>query len=399
MARRVVITGVGIVTAHGTGYEANLEGMRSGKDSISLIKAFDVSVYRGKTGGEAKGFSFDMPLKTLRRDRLDRSSQLLLTVVEEARRQAGITLDGTLAQVFLGTTLGGMISGTRYHADYIRKGGGLARPSLLTDYLAHFQGEHLMEEYGINGSAMTLSDACASGANAIGYAFHSIRDGLTDVAIAGGYDPMCEFTFAGFNSLQAVTPTLCRPFDSRRDGLVLGEGAAVLIMEELGSAIRRGANILGEVVGFGASSDAYHSTRPDPDARGAISAIRAALDDACIWASDIDYINAHGTATHYNDLMEAKAINSVFGKRAVPVSSVKPMIGHLLGAAGAVEAVVSLMAINEGFIPQNLNCESVDPACRINVVREPAPRASIKRVLSNSFGFGGANASLVLQGF
>ncbi len=399
MARRVVITGVGIVTAHGTGYEANLDGMRSGRDSIGPVRSFDVSVYRGKTGGEAKGFSFDMPLRTLRRDRLDRSSQLLLTVVEEARRRSGITLDGTQALVFLGTTLGGMISGTRYHADYIRKGSGLARPSLLTDYLAHFQGEHLMEEYGIYGSAMTLSDACASGANAIGYAFRSIRDGLADVAIAGGYDPMCEFTFAGFNSLQAVTPTLCRPFDSNRDGLVLGEGAAVLIMEELGSAIRRGAKILGEVAGFGASSDAHHSTRPDPDALGAVSAIKAALDDACVYASDIDYINAHGTATPYNDLMEAKAIGAVFGGRPVPVSSIKPMIGHLLGAAGAVEAVVSLMAINEGFIPQNINCESIDPECRINVVRESAPRASIKRVLSNSFGFGGANASLVLQGF
>lgn len=399
MRRRVVITGVGIVTAHGTGYEANLDGMRSGRDSIGAIKSFDVSPYRGKTGGEAAGFTFDMPLKRLRTSRLDRSSRFLLTALDEASRTSGVDLNGLEALVFLGTTLGGMISGTRYHADYIRKGPDRSRPSLLTDYLAHFQGEHIMEEYGINGFAMTYSDACASGANAIGYAFHSIRDGLTDVAIAGGYDPMCEFTFAGFNSLQAVTPTLCRPFDERRDGLVLGEGAAVLIMEESGSAIRRGARILGEVVGFGASSDAHHSTRPDPDAKGAVSAIRAALDDASVLAADIDYINAHGTATPYNDHMEAKAIGAVFGGRPVPVSSIKPMIGHLLGAAGAVEAVVSLMAINEGFIPQNINCENIDPACPISVVREPAPSASVKRVLSNSFGFGGANASLVLQGF
>lgn len=399
MKRRVVITGVGIVTAHGTGYEANLEGMRLGRDSIAAIRSFDVSAYRGKTGGEASGFSFNRPLQKLRRKRLDRSSQFLLTAFEEARLQSGLDLNGVEASVSLGTTLGGMISGTRYHADYIRKGRDRARPSFLTDYLAHFQAEHIMEEYGIIGSAATYSDACASGANAIGYAFHSIRDSITDVAIAGGYDPMCEFTFAGFNSLQAVTPALCRPFDQRRDGLVLGEGAAVLVMEDLGSATKRGARILGEVAGFGASSDAHHSTRPDPDARGAISAIKAALDDACVLSSDIDYINAHGTATPYNDHMEAKAINAVFGRRPVPVSSIKPMIGHLLGAAGAVEAVVSLMAIKEGFIPQNINCERIDPLCQVSVVLEPVPRASIKRVLSNSFGFGGANASLVFQGF
>jgi 3-oxoacyl-[acyl-carrier-protein] synthase II len=400
-SRRVVVTGLGIITAHGVGYDANLTSMRQGRDSIGAINAFDASAYRGVKGGEATGFTGDRTLKRLRKKRLDRSSLFLLTAFDEALAMAG--LDGINEPMYmaLGTTLGGMLSGQRYHSMGLAKGFERAKASLLTDYLAHSQAANLMEEYGLSGQTRTFSDACASGTNAIGSAYEKIRNGAFDVALAGGYDTMCEFTFAGFNSLQAVTPTRCRPFDKARDGLVLGEGAGLLILEDAEHAAARGAEVLGEVIGYGASSDAFHSTRPDPEAKGAVAAIRTALASAGLTPSDIDYINAHGTATPYNDLMEARAIAEVFGtngRASVPVSSIKSMIGHLLGASGAVEAIVTLMALKEGFIPPNINCEEVDPECPVNISTQPDCQATLKRAVSNSFGFGGANAALVLAG-
>lgn len=395
MLRRVVITGAGVVTAHGAGYAANLSAFMEGRDSIRDISSFDTSGYRGGRGGEVPGLPPLNP-RRLKGRRLDRATLLLLAAFEEARLASGLQFEGTEALVSLGTTLGGMISGARYHAG-ILKGAGRARPSLLLDYLAHYQAAHLKEEYSIEGAAATFSDACASSANSIGYAFHAIRSGTSDVAVAGGYEPMSEFTFAGFNSLQAITPGSCRPFDRDRDGLVLGEGSAILVLEELSRALGRDAAILGEVTGYGASSDAYHSTRPDPEARGAIAAIEEALADAGLSGKDIDYINAHGTATPYNDQMEARAIMKVFGGRPVPVSSVKPMIGHTLGASGAIEAVVALMAVREGFLPPNINMAVQDPELRVNIVKEPVKGVPVKRVLSNSFGFGGANACLVME--
>ncbi|VAV82250.1 3-oxoacyl-[acyl-carrier-protein] synthase, KASII [hydrothermal vent metagenome] len=400
--KRVVVTGVGIITAHGMGYGENLVAMKEGRDSIGPITAFDASAYRGTLGGEVKGFSFDRPLTRLRRSRLDRSSLMLLAAFDEALAMAGLDKINDPIYMALGTTLGGMLSGQRYHGMGIEKGFDKTKASLLTDYLAHSQAANLMEEYGLKGQARTFSDACASGTNAIGSAFEKIRSGAFDIAISGGYDTMCEFTFAGFNSLQAVTPERCRPFDKERDGLVLGEGAGLLILEDMEYARRRGAAVLGEVTGYGTSSDAFHSTRPDPEARGAVAAINTALESAGVSPGDIDYINAHGTATPYNDLMEARAIAKVFGKcdgqEGVPVSSVKSMIGHLLGASGAVEAISALMAIREGFIPPNINCGEVDPECNVNISTEPNCSAPLKRAISNSFGFGGANACLVLEG-
>ncbi len=404
--KRVVVTGVGIITAHGMGYGENLVAMKEGRDSIGPITAFDASAYRGTLGGEVKGFSFDRPLKRLRRSRLDRSSFMLLAAFDEALAMAGLDEINDPLYMALGTTLGGMLSGQRYHGMGIEKGFDKAKGSLLTDYLAHSQGANLMEEYGLKGQVRTFSDACASGTNAIGSAFEKIRYGGFDIAVSGGYDTMCEFTFAGFNSLQAVTPARCRPFDKKRDGLVLGEGVGLLILEDIEHARRRGAAVLGEITGYGTSSDAFHSTRPDPEARGAAAAIRTALLSAGISPGDVDYINAHGTATPYNDLMEARAIAEVFGKYdgqsdglgGVPVSSIKSMIGHLLGASGAVEAISALMAIKEGFIPPNINCGEVDPECKVNIATEPDSSALLKRAISNSFGFGGANACLVLEG-
>jgi len=395
--RRVVITGLGILSAHGNGVKANQKGFKKGIDSTSEISAFDVSGYRGKSGGELRGLPYTGALNKKRARRLDRSSLLLLAAFEEAILSAGLERPQDNCLLSLGTTLGGMISGMRYHRQVIELGFEKARPGLIVDYLAHNQAENLMREFDFQAEAYTFSDACASSSNSIGFAFHRVRSGDVDMAVAGGYDTMCEFTVAGFNALQAISVTKCRPFDMTRDGLILGEGAALIILEEMDSALKRGAKPLGEIIGYGASSDAFHSTRPDPEAKGAVSAIRAALDDAGTSPHDIDYINAHGTATPYNDVMEARAIREVFGEQNVPVSSIKPMVGHTLGASGAVEAVATVLALKEGFIPPNINYVEPDPECGLHISTEPDREALLTKAVSNSFGFGGANAVLVFQ--
>lgn len=399
MNRRVAITGAGLITALGIGKKQNLSGILEGRNTINQIESFDIRDYRSKTGGEIKGFNFSRKIRKLKSSRIDKATKLLLTTIDEALFEAG--LENSLpvdTGVFLGTTLGGMLSGEIYHRNIILS--KKAKPSLLLDYLAHYQGIHISKEYGLKHAAFTISNACASGTNAIGFAYDEIRTGVVNTAIAGGYDTMCEFTFAGFNSLQAITNTLCRPFDKKRDGLVLGEGVGIVVLEEMSSAISRNANILAEIIGYGKSSDAFHITRPVPDGSGAALAISRALTSAGIDALDIDYINAHGTGTPYNDVMEAKAIHKIFGAagKNIPVSSVKSMIGHLLGGAGAVEAVITIMAMNNGILPPNINYETPDPECNLNIVHTPGQRANIKRAISNSFGFGGANAAIVFQG-
>lgn len=398
MIRRVAVTGIGIITALGIGKKENLSGIIKGQNTIKEITSFDVSGYRGKTGGEIPEFNFSRKLKRLKSSRLDRATKLLLTAIDEALDEAGIANSlSPDTSLILGTTLGGMLSGMAYHKEIIH--GKKARPSLLLDYLAHYQAIHIAKEYGLNSAALTISNACASGTNAIGIAYNEICRGNIDTAIAGGYDTMCEFTFAGFNSLQAVTQALCRPFDKNRDGLALGEGAGILLLEEMSHALSRNADIIAEIIGYGESSDAFHMTAPEPNGNGASLALSRALNSAGISAGDVDYINAHGTGTLYNDAMEARAIQKVFGSASknIPVSSVKSMIGHLLGGAGTVEAVAAIMAMNEGILPPNINYKTPDPECCLNIVDKSGQKASIKRVVSNSFGFGGANAVIVLQ--
>jgi len=399
MKKRAVITGVGILTALGAGLEANLSGITQGRSAIAEITSFDVSGYRVTTGGEVRSdLACRLNSGTRAAGRCDRGTSLLLAAASEAIDRAG--LKGAMAPqtpIFAGTTLGGMIGGTAYHRAIVAK--RRARPSLVLDYLSHVQAARLRDALGLAGAIHAVSNACASGANAIGFAFREIQSGEADCAVAAGYDTMSEFTYAGFNSLQALSPTVCRPFDRNRDGLALGEGAAVLIIEELGRARARGARILAEISGYGESSDSFHITRPDPSGAGAAAAMDMAIDDAGTSPTQIDYINAHGTGTPPNDTMEAAAIQSVFGPYGarVPVSSTKPMTGHLLGGAGVVEAVVTVMAMNSGMLPPNLNYSTPDPACELNIIDKPGQRADIKVALSNSFGFGGANAALIFK--
>jgi len=395
--RRVVVTGIGIITPHGVGQEVNWLKIKAGVSSIGEIVSFDAFHYRANNGGEAKEF-IATSLNNLNGRRIDRSSHMLIHAAREALVDSGIPeiIQDMPVLLSFGTTLGGMLSGEAFHRDVIRRGLKRARLPLVSDYLAHCQVINLFKEFKLRGDFRVFSNACSSGTNAIGHAFNSIRHGEYDVAVCGGYDTMSEFTFAGFNALMAVTPILCRPFDKNRDGLVLGEGTGVLILEELGHAANRKARIYGEIAGYGESTDAYHMTSPEPSGSVAAAAIIAALEDA--GNPEIDYINAHGTGTKYNDAMEAKAITTAFGDRArrIPVSSVKPMIGHLLGAAGAVEAIISLLSIIYKCLPPNLNYITPDPECDLNIVREVI-KYNIKTVVSNSFGFGGSNASIIME--
>jgi len=398
--RRIVITGTGIVTALGKGREINREKMLAGVSAIRSIKAFDSRKYRSGQGGEAREF-VEADLYNLDSKRLDRATHLLIGATREALTEAGMcdTVGEMPVLVCLGTTLGGMLSGQSFHREALEKGLLKARTSLLSDHLAACQAINLFREFKLRGDYRILSDACASGTNAIGHAFRSLRSGEYDIAICGGYDTMSEFTFAGFNSLMVVSPGLCRPFDKNRNGLVLGEGSGMLVLEELEHAIKRGAAITGEIMGYGESSDGYHMTTPEPDGKGASAAICGAMADA--GNPDIHYINAHGTGTVLNDIVESRAIVRALGETAVnmPVSSIKPMIGHLLGAAGAVEAIATLFAIRHKTPPPNINFETPDPECPLNIVTRPHERHEVRIALSNSFGFGGSNASIILGEF
>jgi 3-oxoacyl-[acyl-carrier-protein] synthase II len=249
---------------------------------------------------------------------------------------------------------------------------------------------------GINAPCLVIANACASGTNAIGHAFECVRSGRYDRVLAGGYDAISELVFVGFDSLQAATPDQCRPFDRARNGMVLGEGAAILALENYASARARGAEILGEVIGYGISTDNHHLTQPNPNGEGPARAMRQALERARINAGEIDYINAHGTATQFNDAAEGKAIGELFDY--VPVSSSKGMMGHSLGAAGAIEAIIGLLALREQMLPPNIHFERGDPELSLNVIANEARPERIRTVLSNSFGFGGTNATIILRG-
>jgi 3-oxoacyl-[acyl-carrier-protein] synthase II len=299
----------------------------------------------------------------------------------------------------LGTTSGGMALAETYLRHALRSPQSQRQQATrVMNYQAQRQALDVCDAFGFSGPITIISNACASGANAIGHAWELLRAGHAEQALTGGHDALCQITFAGFDSLQALSPTPCRPFDARRDGLSLGEGAAILVLETLDHARRRGAEILGEIIGYGAVTDVHHLTQPHPEGNAALAAMRAACASAGMTPEQIDYVNAHGTATLQNDSTEAAAINRWAGARAttLPVSSTKASIGHLLGAAGAVEAVVCLMALRGQWLPPEMSLKKIDPACRFPVVRELVDK-KIEVALSNSFGFGGANASLIFR--
>lgn len=295
----------------------------------------------------------------------------------------------------IGTTSGGMSFGQDYYRALHQHGNLRRAPEWVANYPPQKPVLDAQNEFGISVPCFVIANACASGTNAIGRAFESIRSGNYERVLTGGYDALSELVFVGFDSLQAATPEKCRPFDRDRTGMVLGEGAAVLALENFDSARKRDAEILGEIVGYGISTDNHHLTQPDPSGSGPRRAMEQALQSAGCAANQVNYINAHGTATPFNDAAEGKAIMELFG--SVPVSSTKSMIGHSLGAAGAIEAVVCLLALQSQFLPPNINFRAPDSDLGLNIVANESRDAKIDMVLSNSFGFGGTNASVLIS--
>lgn len=399
-APRVVITGAGIVTSLGIGWETNAEGFRLGRVALKPVTLFDVSRQRVKIAGEVTlpDSLPSMQLDARQESRLDRATKLLLLAAHEAWQQSGWKLCAHLP-VVLGTTSGGMGMGEAYYRQALNTPQDHRhQPSRVIQYQAQNQALTLTEAFGFSGPINIIANACASGANAIGHAWELLRRGACERLLAGGYDAISQLVFAGFDSLQALSLTQCRPFDAHRDGLALGEGAAILTLETLDCAQQRGAHILGEIVGYGAALDTHHLTQPHPQGDAALASMTAATRIAGLTPGDIDYINAHGTGTPMNDVAEANAINRWAGDRSVtlPVSSTKSSIGHLLGAAGSVEAVICLMALREQWLPPTSTLQVVDPTCAFPVVQKPTS-AKVEYALTNSFGFGGANASLIMR--
>lgn len=397
---RVVVTGAGIVTALGAGWQINAEGFRAGRTAIRPVTLFDVARQRTKIAAEV-----DLPI-TLPRTRLseknlhriNRAGRMLLLAAHEAWTQSGWA-PGENLPIVLGTTSGEMLLGQDYLEQAIRSPRHFKKQATrVAFYQVQRQGLDLGDAFGFQGPITIIANACASGSNAIGHAYEMLRHGRAEKVLTGGYDALCHLTFAGFDSLQALAPTPCRPFDAERNGLTLGEGAAVLTLETLAGAKKRGAEILGEIIGYGATTDTHHLTQPQPEGNAALAAMNAACARARLSPDKIDYLNAHGTATPQNDATEAMAINRWAGGQAgnILVSSTKASIGHLLGAAGAAEAVVCLMALRGQWLPPEISLNQTDPVCRFQIVREPADR-KIETALSNSFGFGGANASLIFR--
>lgn len=397
---RVVVTGTGIVTALGLGWRSNADGFREGRTAFRPVTLFDVTRQRCKIAAEV-----DLPdslpatqLNSKAHRRLDRASRMLLFAAHEAWTQACWSAGGNIP-IVLGTTSGGMALGEDYLRQAIlspnnRRG----QPTRIAYYQSQQQALDLCNAFGFEGSITIIANACASGSNAIGHAWELIRNRRTECVLTGGFDALCQLTFSGFDSLQALSPQPCRPFDAGRTGLSLGEGAAVLTLESLECARKRGAEILGEIIGYGAATDTHHLTQPHPQGDAALATMTSACNVAGITPRDVDYVNAHGTATPQNDSTEAAAINRWAGERVttLPVSSTKASIGHLLGAAGAVEAVVSLMALREQWLPPELALTTIDPGCRFPIISKPRD-SKLNIVLSNSFGFGGANATLALR--
>ncbi len=396
---RVAITGAGIVTGFGLGWKKNSEGFRLGKTAFRGVTLFDVSRQRVKTAAEV-----DLPekfpktfLSERHLARTDRAAKILLVAAHEAWQQARWTPSENIP-IVLGTTSGGMSLGENYFRQATTQPHfHHQQASRIVHYQAQRQALDLCDAFGFSGPITLIGNACASGANAIGHAWELIRTGQAERVLAGGYDALSQLVFSGFDSLQALSPTRCRPFDAHRDGLALGEGAAVLTLETFQAAEKRGAEILGEIVGYGAATDSHHLTQPHPNGDAALASMNFAAQAANLDAEKIGYINAHGTGTPLNDSAEAAAINRFAGehKTNVPVSSTKSGIGHLLGAAGAVETIVCLMALREQWLPPSI-LETPDPACGFPIVREPTD-AKLEYALTNSFGFGGANATLILR--
>jgi 3-oxoacyl-[acyl-carrier-protein] synthase II len=399
--RRVVVTGLGAITAIGKNVSQFRRSLHEGRVGIGEVTLFDVSKYPSKIGAQIRDYD---PLDYFDRvelRRLSRADQFALIASMEAVGDAGIQKRGKSHPEFgvcLGAGAGGMLSAEQYHR-HLLENRGRARPSLILPFLPSYSTDAVARRFRLCGPKATITTACSSSATSIGYAADLIKRRYAEVMVCGGSDAMSELTFGGFNSLRVVDPAPCKPFDARRLGMTLGEGAAILVLEELDRARARGATIYAEFLGYSAVGEAYHMTSPEASGREQSRTMREAMRAASITADEVDYINAHGTGTPLNDKVETMAIKDALGKRAysVPVSSVKSMVGHCLGSAGAIEAVASVISINHGFVPPTATYGERDEACDLDYVPLRSRRQRVGTVLSNSFAFGGNCTTIVLR--
>jgi len=395
--KRAVITGMGVICATGGTAEEFLVSLKEGRRGIREVTLFDCSGYPSQVAAQIEGYSPLDFFNTKELRRLSRVDQLVLIAAHEAFADAGLrdTINnGERSGVCLGAGAGGMLSAEAYHRQLLE--GKRPRPSLLLPFVPSYATDRLAERYRLQGPRTTITTACSSSATSIAYGAELIRGGGADVMACGGGEALSELTFGGFCSLQVMDPLPCRPFDARRTGLSLGEGAAVLILEEKERAVGRGASIYGELLGYALGGEAFHITAPEETGREEARIMREALNDAGITPREIDYINAHGTGTILNDQVETLAIKEVWGEDAyqTPVSSTKSMIGHCLGAAGGLEAVASLLAMRHHLIPPTAGFERGDEICDLDYVPQPR-RGEVEIVLSNSFAFGGNCTTLI----
>jgi len=405
-AQRVVVTGAGIVCALGSNGPECWKALREGRSGIAPIELAEMDGLRFQNGAEVKGFRATDHFEASRCDLIDRFAQFAVVAAREAVRQAGYEVSGRApfgdagarVAVITGTSMGGQTSLDRGYVAIYKEGRPRPHPFTIPLTMYNAGASQISMDLGITGPAFTISTACASATHAIGQAFGMVRSGAVEAAICGGSEaPFSPGILRAWEAMRVVSPDVCRPFSRDRKGLTLGEGGAMLVLESAERAIERGAKILGEVVGFGMSSDAGHLTLPSLE--GPAAAMRSALNDAGLAAEDVDYINAHGTGTAANDATETAAIRSVFGAQAekLAISSTKSMHGHALGAAGALEAFATLMALREGWLPPTVSYNEADPECNLDVIPNIARQRQIEVALSNSFAFGGLNAVLAFR--
>jgi 3-oxoacyl-[acyl-carrier-protein] synthase II len=409
--RRVVITGIGLISPLGTGTDKTWQALLRGESGIALLTRFDMSRYATRFGGEVKDFD---PLAFIERKEVRKMDPFIrygLAAAEIAVADSGIDradLRSDRAGTYVGSGIGGLGSIEENLKVLWEKGPDRVSPFFLVQTIINEASGQISIRFGAKGPNCANATACSTGTHALGDSARIIARGEADIMIAGGAEaPLTPLSLAGFNAIKAISERndepakASRPFDAKRDGFVMGEGAGVLVLEELGRALKRDARIYAEVVGYGMTSDAYHVAAPAPDGDGAIRVMRRAIEDAGIGPDEIQYINAHGTSTELNDKTETAAIKTVFGghARRLAVNSTKSMTGHLLGAAGGLEAGITALAIHHQIMPPTINYEFPDPDCDLDYVPNAARKAEIVHGLSNSFGFGGTNASLILRRF
>jgi 3-oxoacyl-[acyl-carrier-protein] synthase II len=405
---RVVVTGLGAVTPIGSGADGLLEGVRVGRPGVRAITRFDAAPFASRVAAEVVDFDPARYLDGRQARRLDRFSQFAVVSARQAVADAGLEggqFDRDRIGCFIGTALGGAAFAEEQHTVYLAGGIRRVRPTLALSVFGGAASCNIAIDLGITGPTSANTDSCASGAIALGEAFRLVRAGEVDAMLAGGVEaPLTPLIFGAFDLIRAMSTrngdpaAACRPFDRGRDGFVMGEGAAVLVLERLDHARSRGARIYGEVLGYGSTNDAYHMTAPLPSGRQAARAMQLALADAGLRPEQIDYINAHGSSTPLNDSTETRAIKAVFGDRArrIPISGTKSMHGHALGASGAIEAAICMLALRHLYLAPTINLDDPDPECDLDYIPHRGRAQRVNYILTNSFGFGGINATLAL---